>query len=150
MGVLRDCFYLTSRENSLEQSRTVGAIHYKNPANFSNGYIWLSKFQHQESSKQKHSLMNGSRHEISDSSEPPSPRPSRSNSAFTPVNTSQQNSSQFSPRLGRPRGSSTPTSPVARRHSFNRSWTLGESPGSSLKSVKNSPPGSGKCFCRFL
>ena len=95
-------------------------------------------------SKRQLSLTNGSRHDISDASEPPSPRPSRSNSAFTPVNTSQQTSSEFSPRLHRQRGSSTPTSPVARRHSFNRSWTLGESPGSSLKSVKNSPPGSGK------
>ena len=103
-----------------------------------------SKFQHQESSRHQYSLTNGSRNEMSDCSEPLSPRPTRSNSAFTPVTTSQHNSSQFSPRLNRTRGSSTPTSPVARRHSFNRSWTLGESPSSSLKSLKNSPPSSGK------
>ena len=93
-----------------------------------------------------------SRLDTSDGSEPASPRPLRprvqATSAFTAVKGSRQNSSQFSPRLMRSRVSSTPTSPEPRRHSMNKSWQLGDSPSSSLKSMKNSPPSSGK-FCEF-
>ncbi|XP_046858847.1 colorectal mutant cancer protein-like isoform X2 [Xenia sp. Carnegie-2017] len=119
-------------EQDLERSKTLVTSLREERDN------WRKKYQ--EWSKH-HSMLNGSRQEISDPSPPRACR-SNSNSAFTPVNSqSQQN---VSPRVQRQNNSSTPNSPGSQRHSLNRSWTLGESPGSSLKSIKNSPPGSVK------